>query len=244
MTVPCKKCPLRLRAAFTSLSTDELNFMERFKMGELQVEAGAPVMLEGSKSPHFHTVLSGVGIREKALRDGRRQVVNFIFPGDLIGLQAGMLGEMKHGVEAATDMTLCVFSRERLWDLYKQHPARAYDVTWLAATEEHALGQALLSVGRRTAREKIAHLFAILMRRGVESGFASSETEMRFPWRQQDLADAAGISLVHANKMIQSLRKDGVVRLDDGALDILDADALREAAMMDDEPAGEDRPLL
>lgn len=151
---------------------------------------------------------------------------------------------MKHGVEAMTDMVLCVFSRERLWELYRKHPERAYDVTWLAATEERALGEALLTVGRRKAREQIAYLLHFLMRRGIESGFSESETRMRFPFRQQDLADAAGLSLVHTNKMLQDLRKQGVVHLEDGMLEVLKPDALRLAATVEDEPITDNRPLL
>ena len=158
MVVRCSKCPLRRQAAFKQLSEDHLAFMETFKMGELQIEAGAPVILEGSNSPHFFTTLSGVGVRQKALPDGRRQITNFVFPGDLIGLQAGLLGEMKHGVDAVTDMVFCVFSRERLWELFQSQPPRAFDVVWLAATEQRSLSDALLSVGQKNGKEKMASL--------------------------------------------------------------------------------------
>lgn len=218
--------------------------MKSFKMGELQVDAGSPVIQEGSKSPHFFTVLSGVGIRDKSLPDGRRQITNFVFPGDLVGLQAGLLGEMKHGVEATSDMVLCVFQRDRLWDLYKHHPARAYDITWLAATEVRSVSDSLLSVGRRTARERTARLFSFLMRRALESGFASSDNAMQFPFRQAQIADAIGVSLVHTNKMIQALRRDGLIKLDDGKLTVPDLDALHDVALCEDEPDDHGRPLL
>lgn len=244
MSISCHKCPLRRRSAFKSLSESELDFMKTFKMGELQIEAGAPVILEGSNSPHFHTVLSGVGIREKSLPDGRRQIINFVFPGDLVGVQAGLLGEMKHGVEATTDMVFCVFARTRLWELFKAHPERAYDITWLAATEVRSISEALLSAGRRTARERIAGLFLFLLRRAVESGFATDDATMNFPFRQTQLADAVGITPVHANKMIQSLRRDGLITLEDGKLHVPNIDALMEAAQSDDERDPDGRPLL
>lgn len=244
MSVHCEKCPLRRRAAFKQLTKDELSFMERFKMGELHVDAGAPVILEGSSSPHFYTVLSGAGMRDKGLPDGRRQVVNFIFPGDLVGLQSGLLGEMKHGVEAVSDMALCVFSRERLWELFRQHPARAYDVTWLAAAEERSLGEALLSVGRRAAKERIAQMLIYMMRRAAQSGFARDETLMPFPYRQQDLADAAGLSVVHTNKTLQALRQQGMIRLGGGELEILDPEALSEIAQYSEPVDPPGRPLL
>lgn len=244
MTVHCSKCPLRRQAAFKSLSDDDLSFMESFKMGELRIDAGSPVILEGSNSPHFFTTLSGVGVRDKALPDGRRQITNFVFPGDLIGLQAGLLGEMKHGVEATTEMVFCVFSRERLWELFKSHPERAFDVTWLAATEQRSLSDALLSVGQKNGKEKIASLLLFVMRRAIESGYSKDEAKTTFPFRQQDIAEATGISIVYTNRMLQELRAEKLIHLQDGQLELLDVEALAELAMSDHEPDDLGRPLL
>lgn len=245
MTTKCERCPLRARTGFTNLRADETDFVGKFKVGELKVDAGAPVLQEGAASPHFFTVLDGAAARTKTLSDGRRQITNFVFPGDLIGLQASLLGEMRHGVEAATTMTLCVFSRERLWELFRLHPGRAYDVTWLAASETRTLSENLLTVGRRTARERLAFLLEFVMQRAVASGFAETQSRTRFPFRQQDLADATGLSLVHTNKMLQSLRAAGFVSLTDGVLEIRDRDGLRNAADFSEaEDLDLPRPLL
>ncbi|WP_367150962.1 cyclic nucleotide-binding domain-containing protein [Leisingera sp. F5] len=67
------------------------------------------ILLEGSNSPQLYTVLKGVGTRYATLENGRRQVTNFLFPGDFAGLQTSLMGEMKHSVEAGTPMALCVF---------------------------------------------------------------------------------------------------------------------------------------
>lgn len=231
MSIDCKHCPLRRRDAFADLGEEELAFLRRFKMGELSIEAGAPIILEGANSPHFHTVLNGVGLRSKSLIDGRTQVVNVVFPGDLVGLQANLFGEMKHSVYAVTSMRLCVFSRDRMWELYRDHPARAFDVTWLAAREARSLAEYLLSLGQRTARERTAALLLIIDRRSRQTGFAPATGSVPFPFRQQDMADAMGLSLVHTNKMLQALRQDGLIKLADGKLEIPDADALAEEAL-------------
>ncbi len=244
MSVRCENCPLRRRPAFKSISAPELSFMTGFKTGELEVASGAAVISEGTTTPHFHTVLSGLGLRTKTLPDGRRQVVNFIFPGDLVGLQASLLGEMGHSVEASMPMRLCVFSRERLWELYRSHPARAYDLTWLAAQEERSLGEMLLSAGRRDAKERVAALLLHIGRRSAESALSETPCKAPFPFRQQDIADAAGLSLVHTNKMLQSLRADGLIRMAERKLVILDLEALKELAQDDSEPDPAGRPLL
>ena len=242
MSISCKECPLRSREIFTRMSSDELAFTDRFKSGELSVEAGTPILLEGSSSPQLYTVLRGFGLRHKSLPDGRRQVINFVFPGDFIGLQAAVMGEMCHSVEATTDMTLCVFKRQDLWNVFKSHPSRAYDVTWLAAREEHFLGETLTTVGRRSGTERVAWALCKLYERGNALGLADGGA-MRLPFRQQDLADALGLSLVHTNKTLQSIRKRQVASWDGERLKISDHDALREIGKVTEEEP-QPRPLI
>jgi hypothetical protein len=110
--------------------------------------------LEGAPADSLMTVLSGWGFRYKSLPDGRRQILNFVMPGDLLGLQSTLLREIHHSAEALTEVRLCLFQRERLWLLYHEHPSLALDVTWLAARQELMLDENLTSVGRRSARER------------------------------------------------------------------------------------------
>ncbi|MFZ1348274.1 MAG: cyclic nucleotide-binding domain-containing protein, partial [Tabrizicola sp.] len=105
----CLDCPLRCKPLFVPMSEDELAFMRRFKTGEAEVLQSRDVMSQGQKSPILQTVLSGMAVRSILLEDGRRQVINFVFPGDLLGLQSGLMGENRHSVTAVTDMTLCTF---------------------------------------------------------------------------------------------------------------------------------------
>lgn len=239
----CRECPLRDRAIFDPMTESEIDFMERFKTGELEVERGAMLMQEGAASPHMYTVLNGVGLRYKTLETGKRQVINFVFPGDFIGLQAGVMGEMKHSVEASTDMTLCVFNRASLWSLFENHAERAYDLTWMAAVEEHLLGEHLAVIGHMSGEERIARAFVHIHDRGKALGLVKG-TRMTLPFRQQDLADALGLSLVHTNKTLGALRTRGVVRWSDGTLEILDYEALCDAAQLAARPEPLTRPLL
>ena len=85
------------------------------------------------------TLLAGWAFRFKTVPDGRRQILNFLLPGDFIGLQQEFADGSGHGVEALTDTALCVFPRDGLWDLFRQFPSLGYDLTWLAAREEGML---------------------------------------------------------------------------------------------------------
>lgn len=243
LTIPCRLCPLRRHALFVPFTEEELAFMERFKQGELVAAAGSTILLEGSSSPQLFTVLSGQGVRSKTLPDGRRQVLNFLFPGDFVGLQAGLLGEMKHSVEARTPMMLCVFDRSSLWRLFRASPARAYDLTWIAAVEEHFLGETVASLGQRDATERVAWALLRIWTRLRAIGLSEDGGAVPFPFRQQDLADALGLSLVHTNKTLARLRALGLVRWSEGRLHVSDPRRLAEMGHTDLERP-ERRPLM
>src|SRR5258705_1372348 len=172
--VPCEKCPLRDLPALREFSRKELEFVSEFKSGELNVQAGTNILLQGTNSAHLYTILSGWAFRYKMLADGRRQILNFALPSDLLGLQGSVNDEMQHSVEALTDMMLCVFPRDKLWNLYRDYPTLAFDVTWLAAREEQILDEHLLSVGRRTAMERLACLLLVVFQRAEEVRLAKS----------------------------------------------------------------------
>ncbi|QYK41439.1 MAG: Crp/Fnr family transcriptional regulator [Paracoccaceae bacterium] len=238
----CALCPLRQRRLFVPFSTAELAFMQDFKAGEITAQRGDIVLHEGEMSPRLFTVLSGMATRSVLLQDGRRQVINFVFPGDFVGLQAGLMGEGKHTVQAAAPMTLCSFSRARLWELFRDQPERAYDLTWIAAVEEHFLGETIATLGQRDAIERVAWALMRMWRRLAAVGLAQDAT-VPLPFRQQDLADALGLSLVHTNKTMARLRRAGLAIWAEGRLTLLDPVRLAAIAGLTDQRE-ETRPIL
>ncbi len=227
---PCERCPLRREKSFRDFSDEELAFVSSFKRGELLVDKGATVLCEGTKTPHLHTVLTGWGFRYKLLPDGRRQIVNYVMPGDLVGLQGTLMSEMQHSMETLSPMTLCVFERGELMSLYRQHAELAYDVTWLASREECMLDENLLSIGRRSALESLAYLVAFLVGRARASGLISETAAPRLAITQQHVADTLGLSLVHTNKTIRKLTEKKLLRWRDGGCEVLDVDGLSDLA--------------
>ncbi len=241
-SVACTDCPLRKRTLFIPLSNEEVAFMQTFKSGELTIDPGTTILMEGSNSPQLFTVLKGMGMRYTTLENGRRQVINFLFPGDFTGLQASLMGEMKHSVEATTPMTLCVFKRENIWQLFRNHPSRAYDLTWIAAVEEHFLGETIATLGQRDAGQRIAWALVRIHERLRAVGLGTVDG-VPLPFRQQDLADALGLSVEHTNKTLKVLREKRLARWSDGELRIPDLGALAALAMIDLERP-EKRPLM
>lgn len=221
---PCESCPLRPLGVFRDFEPQELDFISRFKTGELIVDRGATIVVEGNHSPHLYTVLSGWAFRYKLMSDGRRQILNYVVPGDLVGLQGSLTGEMQHSVEAMSPLILCMFQRDQLFALYRNHPGLAYDLTWLAAREEQMLDENLLSVGRRSAIERAAYLIAFLHQR-AESVQLYAKLPV-IPITQQHVADTLGLSIVHTNKTLRKLVDRKAIRWLDRGCEVLDGAAL------------------
>jgi CRP-like cAMP-binding protein len=241
--VPCEKCPLRQLECLREFTAKELEFVSNFKTGELNVQAGTSILLQSTNSAHLYTVLSGWAFRYKSLPDGRRQILNYALPSDLIGLQGSVNDEMEHSVEALTDVMLCVFPREKLWDLYTNYPTLAFDITWIAAREEQILDEGLTSVGRRTAMERLAYLLLALFQRAEEVGLAKGNS-IQFPFTQQHVADTLGMSLVHTNKTLQRLSATKTIRWKERRFEILDREALTKLANYERSEPRARRPFI
>jgi CRP-like cAMP-binding protein len=220
---------LRALPSFRPFTPDELEFVSGFKRGELVAEPGALILTEGSHSAHLFTLLSGWAFRFKTLEDGRRQILNYLLPGDLVGLQGSVMGQMEHSVEALSSVVLCLFQRDSLPDLFRRHPGLGFDVAWLASREERMLDENLLSVGRRSALERAAYLIAFIHQRAAAVGMIGSR-RLIIPITQQHVADTLGLSIVHTNKTLRRLAQLDLLRWHDRACEVLDPEGLMQAA--------------
>lgn len=223
----CRECPLRKCGAYLPNSSEEIDFIASLKMGERNLKAGDELIAEHSESADLYTLLSGLGFRFRTLGDGRRQILNFLMPGDLIGLQQKMDVEATHGVQMLTDSVACRFSRDSLWKIFSKHPSLGYDVTWLAAHEESMVDENLLSAGRRNAAERMGSFLIRFYRRAFPI-YGRKGKGVPFPVNQQHISDALGLSLVHTNKTLRRLYRLGLFEIKDGWLRLLDVDALKK----------------
>lgn len=238
--VPCEACPLRANRYFRDFTAEELKFVSTFKRGELVADAGSMILAEGTHSAQLFTLLSGWAFRYKTLEDGRRQILNFLLPGDLVGLQGSIIGEMEHSVESLSPVVLCVFQRDSLATLFEGYPSLAFDVTWMASREERMLDENLLSLGRRNAMERAAYLIAFLYQRAEKAGMTRKPV---IPITQQHVADTLGLSIVHTNKTLRKLAARQLIRWQGRSCEVLDPAGLAEIAGWDG--LGENRrPLI
>jgi CRP-like cAMP-binding protein len=144
-------------------------------------------------------------------------------------LQGSIIGAMEHSVEALSPTVLCVFQRDSLSGLFKNHPGLGFDVTWLASREERMLDENLLSIGRRTALERAAYLVAFLYQRAANVGL-TDQKGLLIPISQQHVADTLGLSIVHTNKTLRKLIDRSLIRWHDRACEVLDPQGLLQVS--------------
>ncbi|MGH6852381.1 MAG: Crp/Fnr family transcriptional regulator [Methylocella sp.] len=232
-----------MRAVFIKPVTPaELSFINDIKSDHLTWPAGAEIIHANEDRPNLYTLYSGWAFRFKSLPNGRRQIFNFLLPGDLLGLQAAMFDAAQHGIEALTDVELSLLPRRKTWTLFGQMPELAFDVAWLGAREESYVDENLMSVGRRSAAERIAALIVRLYKRADALGLVSKGM-FAFPLNQLHVADALGLSLVHTNKTLARLRRMGMFTQANGSLTLTNPGVLERIAQHFDEGVAL-RPLI
>ena len=207
----CLRCPLIDCNGFQPPSEEQRAFLNEFKQREVRIDKGEVLFAEGEHVNSLFTILNGVMLRYRSLEDGRRQIVNIMFPGDLVGLQGVFEEPSDHTVEALVPGRLCVFERARFTHLIESNPQLGFDVTWLAAKEEAALERHLVSLGQRTARERLVRLAVWLLDRAYSTGMVTDRNRMKLGITQSQISDMLGLSLVHTNRTIRSLAAEGLV---------------------------------
>ena len=243
MPMTCYECALRPCGMFKPVTPDELATINALKKQHLALPAGTEIIRAGEDCSQLYTLYSGWAFRFKTLPDDRRQILNFLLPGDLIGLQAAMFDAALHGIEALTDVELCVLPRRDVWTLFGTMPGLAFDLTWLGSREESIVDENLTSVGRRSAAERVAALIVMLYKRAKLLGLVDANDSFAFPLTQQHIADALGLSLVHTNKTLAKLKRLGMFTAHNGTLTLTNPRVLERVALYFDSEVAQ-RPLM
>lgn len=240
----CRHCALRSLKLFHEPTGEELELVQSLKRRERRLRAGEALVHEGQTDAPLYTLLQGWAFRYKTLSDGRRQILSFLLAGDFIGVQQKMGDAAAHGVETLTDALFCVFQRDALWELHRRSPMMGFNITWLTAHEESMVDDTLLSVGRRSAEERIASLLILLFKRAAALQADAGAGGVAFPLTQQHIADGLGLSLVHTNKTLRKLERRGLHHMADGRLHLRDVKALARLADLYGDGRPPQRPLV
>ena len=175
----------------------------------------------------LHLLRSGWMAQFRTLTDGRRHILRFLMPGDLVGVTPQFSGTAPAPAVALTDARVATVPVAELVDPASAAALRQFCI--LLAMENVQANETLLSLGCLNAEERLAALLLSLFERAWARDLVS-DRGLRLPLTQQDIADALGISPVHTNRMVMKLQRDGLIRLKAEWLQILDGSGLEAVA--------------
>jgi CRP/FNR family transcriptional regulator len=209
----CGECPIRYRAVCARCETDELARLEQIKYYR-SYQAGQTVIWSGDRMDFVASVVSGVATLTQTMEDGRRQMVGLLLPSDFVGRPGRATAA--YDVTATTDLVMCCFRKKPFEEMMVRTPHIAQRLLEMTLDELDAAREWMLLLGRKTAREKIASLLAIVARRDASLRLKAPKGALVFdlPLTREEMADYLGLTLETVSRQISALKRDGVINLE------------------------------
>jgi len=177
-------------------------------------EAGQPVVWSGDQLDFVASVVVGIASLTQTMEDGRTQMIGLLLPSDFLGRPGREIAPFD--VTAISDLTLCCFRRKPFEDLLGSTPHISQRLLEMTLDELDAAREWMLVLGRKTAREKIASLLAIIARRESRLHMLNSPEGSRFdlPLTREAMADYLGLTLETVSRQMSALKRDKVIHLE------------------------------
>ncbi len=225
----CRFCPVRLQGVCGDLPTPEITLAP----APVQVmAAGQDLFSQGEPCRQVFMILDGWVCLYELLEDGRRQILHFALPGDIVGFRPDSRSS-PFGAQALSQVCLCPISRSRLVEAAQANAGLAFRLACMLYDDGAEAYERLTSIGRKTALERVATLLLELFYRLRRRVPLSRGETLQIPLTQTHIADAVGLTAVHVNRMLGLLRQKGVIEYGNGVFRILAPSRLFEIAGAD-----------
>lgn len=220
------------RKADASSSIEQHRLIREYRCGDRKIGAGCDLFGIGSPMNSVFNLLDGWVALYVLLEDGRRQIVQFALPGAILGLSVEG-SQTTFGAQALTDSMASVIPLSTLSAAVRDDPEIGMRLARSLARDCNLAYDRLASVGRRSARERVAHLLLELFIRYRAQWPGNRIEEMDLPLTQGQIGDATGLTLVHVNRVLRVLRRERILEFHYRRLRILDPDKLIEVTGID-----------
>lgn len=218
---------------FAVLDGTDIAMLEAATAQSRKVAARRDLISEGDRPGPVFVMISGWACRYNVTSEGGRQISAFLMPGDFSDMHVAVLAEMDHGIQTLTEAQVAKIDREQMKILFGTS-GRIADALWLSQLVDQGTMRAwIVGMGRRTALAKVAHLLCELYLRADNVGLVRNG-ELVLPLTQIVLADALGLTPVHVNRVIRSLRLSEAIELRNRELVISDPAQLIRIAAFDE----------
>ncbi|PDT31932.1 transcriptional regulator [Rhizobium sp. M10] len=219
-SVACRSCQARHGVVCGALSAGQLSELGRHSLRR-KVDAGCEIIAQGSENSFYSNITRGVVKLCKVMSDGRQQIVGLQFAPDFVGRP--FVRESTLSAEAATDAEICVFPRNLLERMILETRELQRSLHAQALNELDAALEWMLTLGRRTAEEKVASLLHLI----AAHAETATSTAFDLPLSRAEIADFLGLTIETVSRQLTRLRKEGVIRIENiRHITVPDMDAL------------------
>ncbi len=214
------------------LSEREQTRIKRVIVRERSFAANSEVVPAGKRLDFSTVMLTGMSCRQRVLRGGSRQVTAFQLPGDFCDLHSYMVKTLEESIVAITDCKVGIVPHEEI-DAIIEEESNVARLLWLSTLIDASIYREwIVSLGRRQVLGRLGHLFCELYVR-LKAVDLVDGNSYPLPVTQQDISDAMGTSLVHTNRVLGTLRKEGLATFANRRVTIHDWPALQEVSEFD-----------
>ena len=212
VSLDCGDCPIRHRAVCARCETDELAQLEEMKYYR-SFEAGQTVIWSGDRMDFVASIVTGIATLTQTMEDGRRQIVGLLLPSDFVGRPGREIAA--YDITATTDLVMCCFRKKPFESMMLATPHIGQRLLEMTLDELDAAREWMLLLGRKTAREKIASLIAIIARRhaSLASPQKGKTVEIDLPLTREAMSEYLGLTLETVSRQISALKRDGVIQI-------------------------------
>ncbi|MGR9286170.1 Crp/Fnr family transcriptional regulator [Rhizobium johnstonii] len=207
--VACRSCQARHGVVCGALSNSQLRELGRHSLRRT-VGAGCEIIAQGSESSSYSNIMRGVVKLCKVMPDGRQQIVGLQFAPDFVGRP--YVRESTLSAEAATDAEICVFPRNLLDRMISETPELQRSLHDQALKELDAAREWMLTLGRRTAEEKVASLLDLIATHAEPQ--TATSTAFDLPLSRAEIADFLGLTIETVSRQMTRLRKSRIIRIE------------------------------
>ncbi len=216
-------------SSFMNLSRADLKGLEKILETDRTIKKRNDLVVDGAEYHSLCFVSDGYAMRYKLLRNGKRQILNVILPGDVIGFPVSFFDRSLYSVVAISDLRFNVCTIDAYAKLCFERPQFGLALSWLAVQEAAIYAERIVDIGRRTPVERLAHFLLEIHSRLLLVNLAE-KTRFNLPISQEIMADALGLSVPHLNRVMQQLRKEKLISTHQHVVEFLNIKSLQTFA--------------
>jgi CRP/FNR family transcriptional regulator, anaerobic regulatory protein len=222
-------CFAEVLSDLVELTSAEQAALEKLEERQRTVRRGAVLQRENEKCGELYVLRKGLMMSYVLLDDGSRQILRFLFPGDMLGVSSMIYRQAPETLAALSDCVVSPFDRAALSDLMTRHPRLSAMVLVYCQVERVSLTDRLAALGRTSAKARVAALLLDLRDR-LRTTDKSVADAFQLGLTQEEVGDATGLTAVHVNRMLRQLEEEGLIARVSGRVTLKDERALARAA--------------